>query len=208
VRPSFRIPGTAPNDPVFTDQTWDQLIGRSEPELVPVPWAEDYYWSATFLPIADDDDMDGTEDEDPYDGTVGTGTDDLIMPGTSYRVQVAVWRVVNREADLMMYENLQATWTNDSNQVTITGGDTIGRVRQYDYIRLDDYGVWYRIADVEDPMAESGDAQVTLVTPFRHPDSGGRFSGPVTANTTIASDFKLIGVFEGIIGAPELGGSP
>ena len=208
VRPSFTIPG---DTPIFTSATWDGLVNQSAPQLVPVPWAQDYYWSATFLPIPADDDLDGSEDNDPYeyDSGLGYGTggaDDLIMPGTHYRVQVAVWRWVNPNSKLMLYDEtdgIRANWTVGSKQVQLAPGSDIRLANQFDYIRMDDYGVWYRIAEYD--FANASDT-VTLVTPFKHPDDTvGAFTN---RSISVASDFKLVGVYEAIVESSDLGGTP
>jgi hypothetical protein len=216
-RRTFQIPG---DTGVFTVETWNDMVpdsrfvGSGHPELVPVPWAQDYYWSATFLPIPADDDEDGSVDEDVYgdedgdtdpdddaDGLIDE--DDLIMPSTDYRVQVAVWRVVNPSADLLLYDSgdgRAATWTDGSAEITGLSGGTLARANQYDYIRLDSYGVWYRIARYD---VENTPNTVELVTEFRHPD-GGTFTGPIS----VASDFKLIGLYDAVVESSELGGAP
>jgi Tfp pilus assembly protein PilV len=207
IRPSFTIPG---DTPIFINVTWEGLVDQSAPQLVPVPWAQDYYWSATFLPISADDDLDSPSDydDDPYvhDSGLGHGTggtDDLIMPGTNYRVQVAVWRWVNPNSKLMLYDasdNITGDWQVGSNTVTNLSND-IRLANQFDYIRMDDYGVWYRIGEYD--FANAPDT-VTLVTPFQHPDSGA-FNGRAIS---VASDFKLVGVYEAIVESSDLGGTP
>jgi len=104
-----------------------------------------------------------------------------IGPDTSYGVQIAVWR----EYKLKWQDNAEF----------IPGDDTV-RVasrtdaRPGDYIRLDRLGIWYRIQGVNDD-----DKTVELVVPFKHP-SGGVLRGPAS----IASRFKLVGVYETVVG--------
>lgn len=227
--PAFQIPG---DTVLFQQATVDTLFQAGSrrravletltaggntydhPKLIPSGWAQDYYWSATFLPIAADDDGDGTIDEDRFDTLDNDddsdgvlNEDDTVMPGTSYRVQLAVWRVVNPQAPLMLYGGdsgnpRTADWTEGTNTVTIKDGDLRG-VKNFDYIRMDDYGVWYRIASIEDQTGPN--PVVTLVSPFTHPDTGQAFND---MNISITNDFKLVGLYEDVVTAPELGGTP
>jgi prepilin-type N-terminal cleavage/methylation domain-containing protein len=191
--PTFKVPGLA-GEQFFTPGTWAALgilpAGQNYPNCIPVPWARDFGWTAVFVPISADDDGDGSLDEDPpnsvdddSDGLVDE--DDLIMPGTCYRVQVAVWRAYR----LLYNGTLNGTFTNNSNAVTLSL--TAPNARQGDYIRLDRYGVWHKIAAIQG-------TNVTLQTPFNHPSPGAAapgFTGPVS----IAGNFQLLGLYETVI---------
>ena len=193
--PTFKVPGLA-GEQFFTPGTWAALgilpAGQNNPDFIPVPWARDFGWTAVFVPISADDDGDGDlTNEDAFDGVDNDGDglvdeDDLIMPGTCYRVQVAVWRAYR----LLYNGTPNGTFTNNSNVVALSL--TAPNARQGDYIRLDRYGVWHKIAAIQ------GTA-VTLQAPFNHPSPGAAPPGGFTGPVSIASNFKLLGLYETVI---------
>jgi hypothetical protein len=201
--PTFKVPGL-PTEQYFTAGTWSGLgipvpVGNN-PSVIPVPWASDYGWTATFLPISADDDGDGTFDEDSVDGNDNDSDglvdeDGLIMPGTSYRVQVAVWRAYRLRCGPGATA-VNGTFTdNGAAPGTVSLSAAVLDALPGDYIRLDRYGIWFKIAAI------SG-TDVTLIGQFRHPGSLG--FGAVS----IASPVNLIGLYEGVIAPRSLRGSP
>lgn len=175
--PTFQIPGGM--DYLHTD-TWQDLFGRPDrPPFIPVAWASAHGWTAVFLPIS--------------------AGGDLITPFTTYRVQIAVWRQPKWRKNarkLLLYAGTRdGAFIDGDAGVVLSGGD-IARADVGDYIRLDDYGVWYRINGIEHDTSQP---EVTLATPFQHPSGGPLPTGSVS----IASSFKLIGLYEGQIGPDE-----
>jgi prepilin-type N-terminal cleavage/methylation domain-containing protein len=207
---TFKIPGIG-TEQYFTPGTWAALgisvpAGSNNPDCIPVPWARDFGWTAVFVPISDNDDRDGQLDEDTYGDSDGNGDpdddndglvdeDDLIMPGTCYRVQVAVWRAYR----LLYNGTLNGTFANNSNVVALSL--TAPNARQGDYIRLDRYGVWHKIAAIQGTT-------VTLQTPFNHPSPGAAPPGGFTGQVSIASNFKLLGLYETVITPRSLRDTP
>jgi len=106
---------------------------------------------------------------------------DDIDEHTCYRVQIAVWR----EYQLKWQGDAEFTPGDDTVQVASRTDAKPG-----DYIRLDKLGIWYRIQGVNDD-----NKTVELAVPFKHP-SGGVLSGPAS----IASRFKLVGIYETVVG--------
>lgn len=115
----------------------------------------------------------------------------MIDPRTRYRVQIAVWRDYDLRYDgsggnFTGSFQRNAGHTDDSVQLHWLALDA----KPGDYIRLDRHGIWYRIESINDAHDI-----VKLAVPFKHP-SGVSLSGPVS----IASGFKLLGVYETGIG--------
>ena len=149
------------------------------PGTVTPQWATSYGWTASFLPLTI-----------PIDDE------------TDYRVQVAVWRdydLIYDGATTATFTLLLADGSNLSEAQLVTGiggaSDLTDRVSAGDYVRLDDHGVWYRIATVVDAST------VELVSPFRHPAV--LRIPPVltlTGACSFASRFRLIGLHETEVG--------
>jgi len=205
--PSFQIPGERD---LIHPATWTDLLGSftgPRPVFVPAPWARGYGWTATFLPLTEDNDGDGLYDEDPDQGPLHYNIDDdgdgptdedpfEIYPETVYRVQIVVWRHGpwrNKPERLYIRhgDGLLGEFQDGKREVLLNG--PIPKVDVGDYIRMDDYGVWYRIADIQG--GETASPILKLATKFRHP------SGAVlTARTvSIANNFKVAGLYEGLV---------
>ena len=215
---SFRIPG----EHVLTAMAWaDLLTGtpmaasdpstQPSPEFVPAPWADDYGWTATFLPVWKDE-------KDNTLGTVGPDgiPDGEITPATSYRVQIAVWRwrkwssAAQAERD-GMYDikgAVQATFTGGSNVVTF---DTpIHNAHSHGYIRPDDYGVWLCVDRIgeEDGTNDKHSANpiLYLVSPFTHP--GMATGDTMQVYVSMANPLNLVGLYDGYITPPSTRATP
>jgi Tfp pilus assembly protein PilV len=208
--PTFRLPA---DTDLFSESTWQGLVGQDNaPPMVPVGWARSHGWTATFLPISADDDGDGRVDEDGYDG-VDTDYDDLvdedglIMPTTVYRIQIAVWRYPAWQSSperVFTYGDgaVSGTFTDGDTEVVLDAPVPLADVG--DYVRMDAHGVWYKILALEDK--EEPSPVLTLSTTFLHPSLfvGATMRGDVS----IASNFKLIGLYEGIVEPVALGAAP
>jgi Flp pilus assembly pilin Flp len=184
--PTFKVPGLQTDPAWITQASWDVLrtaanaavpnswpwaLGQ-RPSYIPVPWARDFGWTATFVPVALP-----------------------IGPTTQYRVQVAVWRayrlLYDGPAAVAAGAAAMGTFGNGSQTVTLRGpAAEVARLTAMasagSYIRLDAYGIWYKI------QAISG-ANVTLMTPFSHP------AAPLTGPVSVASNFQLMGLYEGVV---------
>jgi hypothetical protein len=204
---SFRIPG----DSVLTTTAWTSLLtgtpmAGQRPEFVPVPWAEDYGWTATFLPVWTDENTPGIPD----------GT---ITPSTSYRVQVAVWRwhkwnfIAQGDRD-GMYDIKggagisQGTFTAGSTQVDFA--TPIHNAHNSGFIRPDAYGVWLQVDRIgEDDGSfdkHSSAPRLHLVAPFAHP--GMADGDTMTVNVSMASPLRLVGLYDGYITPPSMRATP
>jgi len=213
--PTYQIPG---DTDFLAPSTWAGIeIGSARPPFIPCAWSPGYGWTATFMPISVDDDGDGSVDEDSaiqswanVNDDPGTDNlvdeDDLIMPNTSYRVQIAVWRNPGwrqpTEHPLLLYPRASGspsgTWTNGNIQVNVNGSLVLADVG--DYIRLDSYGIWYRIAAID--QTNPTNPVVTLTSPFVH--RGGTLTGPIS----VANNFKLVVLHEGVVKPREPGDVP
>ena len=210
--PSFRIPGAH----VFTQASWDALLVgmpiatvNARPEFVPVPWADDYGWTATFLPVWADEINNNTGLASP-----DTNPDGTILPSTNYRVQIAIWRwhkwnsaiQANRDAMYDYKGTAQATFTAGSDRVDITSGNIL-KAHANGFIRFDDYGVWMQIARIGEEDGSFGKAdpnpRVYLVAPFQHPGMAAGDVTPLPVNISMTSALRLVGLYEGSVTPPN-----
>jgi len=211
--PSFKIPGDFANEAAFRD-----VDGDGHGDLVSVPWNPGLGWTAVFMPISEDDDGDTFFDEDWWNSGVDDDTDgpsdedDLVMPTTRYRVQVAVWRNYG-----LIYDGADPSGTyvgtfwggdgadndGDTNvdeadeQTTIELAWDPSDARPADYVRFDSHGFWYEIEELKDAPT-AGNHLVVLKRPFKHPSAQDFQNVPVS----VASRWKLVHLEETVVGGP------
>lgn len=175
---TFRIPDD------LDDAT---IAGDQDGNLVIPSWAPEYGWTATFLPM-------------PIGPTIDAHT--------RYRVQIAVWRKyelkwegslgeINKFPSPAAFDGQDSDGDgeiDDSSEACLIEvlPQLCAKAATGDYIRLDDLGIWYRIEDVDDE-----NNFVKLAVPFHHHAAQ---AAPLSGPASIASRFKLLGVYETIIG--------
>ncbi len=116
--------------------------------------------------------------------------EDTIDEATTYSVQVAVWR--GRRT--IPVGSAKADFTADDFEVTISDADTDfwDALREGDYLRNTEHGVWYQIVEVADP-------DVTLAQAFPHVPPNDDTAG----NFEVAGRFRLVSLSLGAIGPPR-----
>jgi len=158
----------------------DALKGDAAGNCVKVRWNPDYGWTATFLPI---------DAGDPV----------VITDRTRYCVQIAIWR-----HHKLFSEEVIGTGPGSPPTGAFTSGSPVvvignespefwTRVKPGDYIRHADVGVWYQIAELNEP--DPGD--VTLSGNFWHP-----VPGPLSGAVEVASRLRLIGLYDAALRPP------
>jgi len=192
---TFQIPRDV-TLPTVLDGQWNGTTA-----YVACPWDRDYGWTAAIrpTPINDDPLADDLADEDPPDGVNndGDGQTDEDGPNVSrqtvWQVQIAAWRLYRLTEGLDgVLGPLSATFYRGSTTVDIAGesDDFWNRVKTGDFIRHRKYGVWYRIAELNESAR-----QVVLTEPFAHP-----FASALAGPADCASRFHLISVCDSTIG--------
>lgn len=201
---TFRIPEDLSNGAA--------LASRFNGLALPVSFHEDVGVSAVFVPLPSDDDVDGYADEDPpgttpanFDGDGATDEDGIAVGGTVtdqtlYSVQVAAWRDCKLLTDIddgspgyvtgtFSFDNPTRVAIDDENE------DFWNKVKDGDYIRHHDYGIWYQIHDVD-----RANSRVVLSQPFRHSVlvNAGQTLGP--AQVDLASRWNLVGLYNAVVG--------
>jgi len=155
-------------------------LGDEHGNVIKPYWARGYGWEATFLPLSDD-----------------------IDEQTRYRVQIAVWSDYG-----LLWEGNATFWGADGQDNDADGqideddealtvilelapDEDPPRVRTDDYIRVDSHGIWYKIESVDGNI-------IKLASRFKHPKKGFK-----KVSSSIASRFKLVGVYETVVGPQD-----
>lgn len=179
-------------------------------DAIPVDWHTDIGWTATFVPVPVDSDIDGYGDEDPKVGVDRDDSDGLspyddpvnITDQTLYAVQVAVWR--NYKLFESIGANPKGTFGYQSPYVGISdvNGEFWNKVKTGDYLRYHAHGVWYQIQEVD-----KSNTRVKLAEDYRHavltdlnphPLGTSDTLGPVKID--VASRWRLIALHDAVVG--------